>query len=148
MGRSTKLRVLADDAQTDTPIIGYTEFMPIHRIDEFRKCKAGECPVGNLFTDAIRWYTKTDVGFTSSGGYRGLGWPEGPVKLTDLYASLPFPNTPCQGKENTKQKLFLDCKSVELPMLYLLDDLYCPYVTLIVPLCVCVCVCVCAIVRC
>jgi 2',3'-cyclic-nucleotide 2'-phosphodiesterase (5'-nucleotidase family) len=68
--------------------------MPLSRIDDYRACQAGECPIGNLFTDAIRWFTGTDVAFTSSGGYRGEGWSaEDGVRLTDLYAALPFPNT-------------------------------------------------------
>jgi hypothetical protein len=93
-----QLRSLADAAKQHNPVVGYTEFMPISRIDEYRACEAGECPLGSLFTDAIRWFTETDVAFTSSGGYRGEGWPAGPVRLTDLYAGLPFPNTECVGK--------------------------------------------------
>ncbi|KAL3923679.1 MAG: hypothetical protein SGILL_001521 [Bacillariaceae sp.] len=93
-----QLRTLADDAKKNNPTVGYTESMPVSRIDEYRACKAGECPLGSLFTDAIRWHTGTDIAFTSSGGYRGVGWSEGPVRLTDVYAGLPFPNTECVGK--------------------------------------------------
>jgi 7 transmembrane sweet-taste receptor of 3 GCPR/5'-nucleotidase, C-terminal domain len=92
-----QVRPLADAAEQNNPIVGYTGAMPISRIDDYRACNAGECPLGNLFTDAIRWFTDTEVGFTSSGGYRGEGWPAGPVRLTDLYAGLPFPNTECVG---------------------------------------------------
>jgi hypothetical protein len=91
------LRILADDAQLNNPVLGYSGFMTITRIGEYRACKAGECPLGNLYTDAIRWFTDADVAVTSSGGYRGGGWPEGPVRLTELYAGLPFPNTECYG---------------------------------------------------
>eukprot|EP00934_Nitzschia_sp_Nitz4_P006078 Nitzschia sp. Nitz4//scaffold59_size112058//79431//83130//NITZ4_004120-RA/size112058-snap-gene-0.38-mRNA-1//1//CDS//3329555156//6068//frame0 len=91
------LRKLADEAEVNNPIVGYSEAMPIARIDNYRFCKGGECPVGRLFTEAIRWYTGTDVAFTSSGGYRGTGWEAGGVKLTDVYAGLPFPNTECTG---------------------------------------------------
>lgn len=93
----SSLRALADDAQLNNPVLGYSGFMPITRIGEYRACQAGECPLGNLYTDAIRWFTDADVAFTSSGGYRGKGWPEGPVRLTELYAGLPFPNTECYG---------------------------------------------------
>ncbi|KAG7373154.1 7 transmembrane sweet-taste receptor of 3 GCPR domain containing protein [Nitzschia inconspicua] len=92
-----QLRPLADAAEQNNPIVGNTAAMPISRIGEYRACESGECPLGSLFTDAIRWFTGTDIGFTSSGGYRGEGWPGGPVRLTDLYASLPFPNTECAG---------------------------------------------------
>jgi hypothetical protein len=89
-----QLRPLADIAQQNNPILGYTTTMPLSRIDDYRACQAGECPIGNLFTDAIRWFTGTDVAFTSSGGYRGEGWSaEDGVRFTDLYAALPFPNT-------------------------------------------------------
>jgi 5'-nucleotidase, C-terminal domain len=94
-----KLRILADEAQANNPVIGYSGFFPVAREDTYRQCQGGECQIGNLFTDAIRWFTDTDVAFTSSGGYRGPGWPEGEVRLTDIYAGLPFPNTPCVGKE-------------------------------------------------
>jgi hypothetical protein len=92
-----QLRPLADAAQQNDPIVGYAEAMPVSRVDEYRACMAGECPLGSLFTDAIRWFTGSDVAFTSSGGYRGEGWPEGAVRLTDLYGALPFPNTECSG---------------------------------------------------
>ena len=86
------------DRKQNNPIVGYTTTMPLSRVDDYRACKAGECPLGNLFTDAIRWFTQTDIAFTSSGGYRGEGWSaEDGVRLTDLYAALPFPNT---GKLN------------------------------------------------
>jgi hypothetical protein len=91
------LRVLADDAKLNNPVLGYSEFMPITRIGDYRACQIGECPLGNLYTDAVRWFTDADVAFTSSGGYRGEGWPEGPVRLTELYAGLPFPNPECYG---------------------------------------------------
>jgi hypothetical protein len=92
-----QLRPMVDVAMQNNPIVGYTGPMPISRIDDYRACHAGECPLGNLFTDAIRWFTDTEIAFTSSGGYRGEGWPEGPVRLTELYAGLPFPNTECVG---------------------------------------------------
>ena len=99
----SQLRPLAVRAEQNNPVVGYTSGgpMPVSRLDDvdgdYRACNAGECPLGSLFTDAIRWYTQTDVAFTSSGGYRGPGWSEGPVKLTDLYGGLPFPNTECVG---------------------------------------------------
>lgn len=92
-----QLRPLADAAQQNDPIVGYSEAMPVSRVDDYRACMAGECPLGSLFTDAIRWFTGTEIGFTSSGGYRGEGWPEGPVRLTDMYEALPFPNSECSG---------------------------------------------------
>jgi hypothetical protein len=92
-----QLRPLADAAQQNDPVVGYSEAMPVSRVDEYRACMAGECPLGSLFTDAIRWFTGTDIAFTSSGGYRGEGWSQGPVQLTDMYAALPFPNTECSG---------------------------------------------------
>lgn len=71
--------------------------MPFARTGTLRMCKAGECPIGNLFTDAYRDYVGSDVAFANSGGLRGLGWPVGPIRFSDVYAALPFANTMCYG---------------------------------------------------
>ena len=92
-----ELRKLADQALDNNPTVGYSGAMPVTREGSYRGCQAGECPLGSLFTEALRWFTDSDVAFTSSGGYRGPGWPAGPVTLTDLYAGLPFPNSECTG---------------------------------------------------
>eukprot|EP00984_Skeletonema_dohrnii_P038088 scaffold40905_cov167-Skeletonema_dohrnii-CCMP3373.AAC.1 len=66
----------------------------------YRPCKSGECPIGNLFTDAARWYTNADVAFITSGGVRGPGWAAGDVHVSDLYEALPFTNKLCTGRMN------------------------------------------------
>jgi hypothetical protein len=92
------LRTLADQALDHDPIVGYTGFMPMHRDDgDYRRCIGGECELGNLFTDALRWQADADVAFVTSGGLRGPGWPAGPVRVSDLWAALPFANTMCTG---------------------------------------------------
>ena len=53
--------------------------------------------MGNLFTDALRWKTNAHVAFVSSGGLRGEGWPAGPVHISNIWSSLPFPNSICTG---------------------------------------------------
>ena len=40
-------------------------------------CFAGECPIGNLFTDAARWKSKSDLAIIDAGGVRGPGWDAG-----------------------------------------------------------------------
>ena len=57
-------------------------------------------PIGNLYTDAARWYTNADVAFITSGGVRGPGWPAGEVTVSDIWAALPFPNNLCTGYIN------------------------------------------------
>merc|ERR1719253_1124637 len=66
-------------------------------MDEWRMCMGGECPLGNLFTDAIRWSTNADFAVLASGGLRGPGWPAGNVTVGDLWAALPFINQLCTG---------------------------------------------------
>ncbi|CAJ1956725.1 unnamed protein product [Cylindrotheca closterium] len=91
------LRSLADEAATNDPVVGQSMAVPPQRDGTYRRCKAGECEVGNLFNDAARWYTQSDVGFQASGGYRGPGWDEGGVKVSNIWSSLPFDNTLCTG---------------------------------------------------
>jgi 7 transmembrane sweet-taste receptor of 3 GCPR/5'-nucleotidase, C-terminal domain len=91
------LRTLADEALASDPVVGTSGFMPVHRIDNYRRCMAGECELGNLFTDALRWRTGADVAFVSSGGLRGEGWPAGNVRVSNIWDALPFPNTVCTG---------------------------------------------------
>jgi len=84
------------------PIIGRSTLFPIAKAqtDEgwlFVQCEAGECLQGNLFNDAMRWGTNSDFSFTNSGGYHGPGWPEGEVRVSDLWNTLPFANTLCTG---------------------------------------------------
>lgn len=93
----TRMYELGQEAANKDPIVGTSTFMPIARIDQYRRCMGGECEIGNLFTDALRWYSSADVAFVSSGGLRGQGWPEGVVQMSNLWESLPFPNTLCSG---------------------------------------------------
>jgi hypothetical protein len=79
------LRELADEAQVNNPVQGLSVAMPIARVDDFRACFGGECPIGNLHTDALRWYSGADFAFIQSGGIRGEGWPAGLVRVS-LYS--------------------------------------------------------------
>jgi len=93
------LRQLADEAAANDPIEGSSELMPV--VMDFstnlRWCMGGECPMGNLFTDAMRWKVDADWAFINSGGIRGPGWKAGPVRVSDIWATLPFPNSICTG---------------------------------------------------
>ena len=93
----TYLRTLADEALANDPVVGSSKEMPMTRMDEWRMCMGGECPLGNLFTDAIRWSTNADFAVLASGGLRGPGWPAGNVTVGDLWAALPFINQLCTG---------------------------------------------------
>jgi len=96
------LREEADIALKNNPVVGYSELMPVTRPSDksYYPCKAGECPIGSLFTDAARWYNDADVAFITSGGVRGPGWPAGEVSVSDIWAGLPFPNSLCTGYMN------------------------------------------------
>jgi 2',3'-cyclic-nucleotide 2'-phosphodiesterase (5'-nucleotidase family) len=92
------MRSLAEIAFENDPIVGYSGFVPLMRsAGNIRLCMGGECPIGNLFTDALRWYTGSDLAFVTSGGVRGPGWEEGPVRVQDIWDALPFANTICTG---------------------------------------------------
>ena len=91
------LRGLADEALTNDPVVGSSDFMPFTRIDDWRMCMGGECSIGNLYTDAIRWFSDADFAVMSSGGLRGEGWDAGYVRVSDLWAALPFLNHVCTG---------------------------------------------------
>ena len=95
------LKRAADEALINNPVVGYSTEMPFARdMTTFRPCKAGECPIGNLYADAARWYANTDIAFITSGGVRGSGWPAGEVHVSDIWQALPFPNNLCTGKIN------------------------------------------------
>ena len=93
------LRTLADEAAANDPIQGFSEYMPVVSdfSTNFRWCMGGECPMGNLFTDAMRWKAGADWAFINSGGIRGHGWEAGPVRASHIWATLPFPNSICTG---------------------------------------------------
>jgi 2',3'-cyclic-nucleotide 2'-phosphodiesterase (5'-nucleotidase family) len=78
------LKELTDEAKANDPIVGYSTAMPVSRVDFFRACFGGECPLENLFTDALRWSTGADFAFVQSGVVRGPSWPAGPVKVSGL----------------------------------------------------------------
>jgi class 3 adenylate cyclase len=92
------LKALSDSAAATDPVVGYSaNAMPFVRIGNYRMCMAGECPLGNLWTDAMRWSGGNDIAFTTSGGIRGPGWAAGPIKTSDVWGSLPFANMMCRG---------------------------------------------------
>lgn len=91
------LREQADQAFENNPVVGRSEFMPLTREGNYRRCKAGECEIGNLFTDAARWWANTDIAFSGSGGFRGPGWDAGDVRVSNIWEALPFPNNMCSG---------------------------------------------------
>ncbi|CAB9531000.1 Gamma-aminobutyric acid (GABA) B receptor (Partial), partial [Seminavis robusta] len=91
------IRTLADEAEANDPIVGLSSEMPVAREGDYRRCKGGECEQGNLFADALRWKSNAHVAFVTSGGLRGSGWPAGNVTVSNIWSTLPFPNTMCQG---------------------------------------------------
>jgi hypothetical protein len=91
------MKHLADQANQNDPVVGQSEFMPIAEDEllSFRYCMGGECPIGNLFSDAALWKSNADFAFVNSGGVRGLGWPAGDVRISDLWNALPFVSSHC-----------------------------------------------------
>lgn len=95
-----ELRRQADEANVNDPVVGLSTFMPVARDGSYRRCKAGECEIGNLFADAALWWADADFAFTTSGGLRGSGWAAGDVRTSNIWDALPFPNTMCAGVMN------------------------------------------------
>jgi hypothetical protein len=93
------LRQLANEAFQNNPIVGQSGFMPVARSDSpsYRRCHAGECEIGNLFTDALLWRADAEFAFITSGGIRGQGWQAGDVRVLNLWDALPYPNILCTG---------------------------------------------------
>ena len=89
---------LAAAAATNDPVLGTSDAMPAHRNGNVRICLGGECPIGRMFAEGFRFEGSFDVGFTSSGSYRGSGWPAGSFRISDVWASMPFANAYCYGK--------------------------------------------------
>lgn len=86
------MRSLAQQAAENDPELGRTEYMPPGEIESenLRPCFGGECQIGNLFVDAMRWKSGSDVAFIQSGGVRGPGWEATePVKMSHIWEALP-----------------------------------------------------------
>lgn len=54
--------------------------------------RGGECELGNLVADALRWVSGADVAFTNGGGIRAT-IPAGSVTMKSILTTLPFDNT-------------------------------------------------------
>ncbi|CAB9516275.1 acid type B receptor subunit 2 [Seminavis robusta] len=90
------LKDLMVEAENNDPLLGNTSEMLYTREGKFRRCFGGECPLGNLFTDAMRWRAQADVAVINSGGVRGSGWPAGEVRTSNIWDSFFFANTLCE----------------------------------------------------
>jgi 2',3'-cyclic-nucleotide 2'-phosphodiesterase (5'-nucleotidase family) len=102
-GRATATRHVVADGQRDEAVTdalrsrmeatGLTEVVgtveePIRRERDRRY--GGECRVANFVTDAYRWATGADVGYTQTGGLRDGDPLAGEVTVADLIGVSPF----------------------------------------------------------
>lgn len=60
--------------------------------DKYYRSYHSECPVGNLITDAMLYYTEADIAIHNSGGIRS-DISSGAFSLADLHDVLPFENS-------------------------------------------------------
>lgn len=79
-----------DIYDTMEEVIGEGEVWLGHRL-ETEERKHGELSLGNLVTDIMRDYTKTDFAFQNIGGIRS-GLPKGEIKLRHVHMLSPFGN--------------------------------------------------------
>jgi hypothetical protein len=70
---------LVKEALDNDPVIATMDQpMPLaSKPPDVYHCFAGECPIGNLFTDAARWKSQADIAIINAGGVRGPGWDAG-----------------------------------------------------------------------
>ena len=90
---------LVREALDNDPIVATMDNMAMplaSKPPDVYHCFAGECPIGNLFTDAARWKVQADVAIINAGGVRGPGWEAGNVHVSDIWAALPFANMLCE----------------------------------------------------
>ncbi len=75
--------------------IGYTDF-ELPAVDENKKwiTRAGELPLGDFITDAVKTVFKADIGIINGGGIRG-GIDKGEINLFDILNVHPFANSIC-----------------------------------------------------
>ena len=91
------LAELAKEARVNDPVVASSQAMPIQRLGNYRRCSGGPCESATLYLDALRWWTGASIAFGNSGGFRGEGWPAGPIRISNLWDLLPFPNNLCTG---------------------------------------------------
>jgi class 3 adenylate cyclase len=89
---------LAAEAAANDPVVGTSDYMPASAWGNTgRLCFAGGCTMGTLMADALRWRRDADVGITSSGQFRGSGWPAGTFRTSDIWGGIPFIDDNCKG---------------------------------------------------
>jgi len=93
------LSTLASETNEDDPSFGVTSEVPavVDPITGRNMCTMGECIMGNLFTDAIRNVSGSDVAFLLGSSFGGPGWPAGNVTAKDIWSALPYTNQVCNG---------------------------------------------------
>mmetsp|Transcript_23478 Transcript_23478/g.38246 ORF Transcript_23478/g.38246 Transcript_23478/m.38246 type:complete len:1173 (-) Transcript_23478:370-3888(-) len=76
-----------------------TRAMPeqTNNVDGFRYCYVGECQMGNLYADALRWIENVDVAMLPSFMFTGPGWKEGEIRTLEILENLPYATSRCAG---------------------------------------------------
>ncbi len=76
-----------------------TESMPAmtSTVDGYRSCYTGECEMGNLVTDAIRWADQVDVALLPSFILDGPGWAAGEIRILELLENIPYTAPRCNA---------------------------------------------------
>ncbi|MEA2413347.1 MAG: 5-nucleotidase [Thermoanaerobaculia bacterium] len=69
------------------------EDLGIRTTERIKRAYYRESPLGDLLTDAMRAYMKTDIAFLNSGGIR-TDLPAGPLVYADMFDVSPFDNFP------------------------------------------------------
>jgi 7 transmembrane sweet-taste receptor of 3 GCPR/5'-nucleotidase, C-terminal domain len=65
--------------------------------DGYRHCYTGECEMGNLLADSLRWIEGADVALVPSFMFTGPGWKEGEIRTLEILENLPYTISRCSG---------------------------------------------------
>jgi hypothetical protein len=84
LAREVGIRSLAMPEQTDS-------------VDGFRYCYTGECEMGNLCADALRWMADADIAVVPSFMFDGPGWAEGEIRTLEILENIPYATSRCEG---------------------------------------------------
>lgn len=57
-------------------------------------CYKAECPIGTLRARAlVHMFPGSHMSLSNSGGFRGVGWPAGDIRMSNIWEFNPFANT-------------------------------------------------------
>eukprot|EP00934_Nitzschia_sp_Nitz4_P004405 Nitzschia sp. Nitz4//scaffold65_size103378//56010//59639//NITZ4_004469-RA/size103378-processed-gene-0.51-mRNA-1//-1//CDS//3329556249//4395//frame0 len=92
-------REAVESSLVDEPGVPTTAMPEMTSADDgFRKCYVGECELGNMFADAIRWTAQADVAVLPSFMFNGPGWTAGEIRTLEILENVPYTAPWCEAR--------------------------------------------------